>query len=572
MLVTDPAVRAAHARRDLPVGLRYGVVRLAELLDPAAPFALAGCAYCDPAAAVRAFASAAADFLARPAVRFGTVLAASQLLTDALRQEGNLRHWYPGEVARLLDFTAALRKVPEQKTVGERRQKVPYHERTSWVRQRLEALMGGSLARFQAAIDHPETGYRERLLSGLATRLVASAVGEREWAELDHDLSYTAALLLAEGRDGCELARRIAQCLASAESANGAIRDLRSLITEGQSWYTVVLAMGGVDSLGASVTSAFGLEMVSAHEGTAVLQTAVLAWDPEHARLQAILAAGNLRDHLVAAHAGSAPQLMPEVLVRGPDGREQRVGQPRPVVDAGPVPAVVAELQPFLRANALARAELSPALRVLHTWIALEHLARDGGPSNGAGPGSAVTHRLDAYLPPDLAAMAALTGLWDQFATGRAHALSLGPDLSGPFPNRRLGSLARQLEKGPRLAKAAEAIQVRASIAIARLKLARHLVVHQGLDDALATTSLALSGLHLLASAHQVLSRWAVPGRPAGNALAEARAQHDANLRRWRTLAHAVEPDEMKAPPPEALSSPEVHRPEPVGSSRVTHR
>jgi hypothetical protein len=519
MLVTDPGVRAAHARRDLPVGLRYAVVRLAELLDPAVPFALAGCAYCDPAAAVRAFASAAADFLARPSVRFGTVLAASQLLTDALHQEGNLRRWYPGEVARLLDFAAGLRRVPELKTVGERRQKVPYSERTAWIRHRLGALVDGSLARFQGAIDRAETGYRARLLTALEGRLEASPTSEREWAELDHDLCYAAALLLGEGRDGGELGRRIGHCLAGAESPDDALGGLGSLLTERPGRHTVVVAMGGVDTLRPGSASAFGLEMVSAHEGTATLETTVLAWDPEHARLRALLAATNLRDHLVAAHAGSAPQLMPEVLVRCPDGRERRVGQPRPLVDAGPTPAVMPELQAFLRANALARAELSPALRVLHTWIALEHLARDGGSSNGRGSGPAVTHRLDAYLPPDLAAMAALTGLWDQFATGRAHAQALGPDLGGPFPARRLGTLARQLEKGPRLAKAAEAIQVRALITIARLKLARHLVVHQGLDDALATPALALSGLQLLAGAHQVLSRWATSGRTAGEQL-----------------------------------------------------
>ena len=97
MLIT-PAVRAAHARRDLHPGLRYAVVRLAELLDPDTPFALSGCAYCDPLAATSAFEEAARDYLAHPGVRFGTVLAASQLLSDALEQEGNLRAWYAGDL------------------------------------------------------------------------------------------------------------------------------------------------------------------------------------------------------------------------------------------------------------------------------------------------------------------------------------------------------------------------------------------------------------------------------------------------------------------------------------------
>ena len=205
MLVSDAAVAAAHARRDLPAGLRYAVVKLVELLDPETPFALAGCGYCDPPSAVAAFVSAATDFISHPGVRFGTVMAASQLVSDALRQETNLRRWYPGQAARLSDFTAGLRKVPELRTVGERQLKVPYHERTTWVRHRLSALMEGSLARFQAAIGHPETGYRPRLLAALAGRMVASPESEREWAELDHDLGYAAALLLGEGRDGVEL-------------------------------------------------------------------------------------------------------------------------------------------------------------------------------------------------------------------------------------------------------------------------------------------------------------------------------------------------------------------------------
>src|SRR5258708_40267251 len=120
MRVIDAPVRAAHARRDLNAGLRYAVVRLAELLDPDTPFALSACAYCDPLAATGAFESAARDHLANPGVRFGTVLAASQLLSDALAQEGKLRAWDPGDLSRLRHFLGQLRGVPAVQTVGER--------------------------------------------------------------------------------------------------------------------------------------------------------------------------------------------------------------------------------------------------------------------------------------------------------------------------------------------------------------------------------------------------------------------------------------------------------------------
>ena len=75
-MLIDSGARTAHARSDLSPALRYAVVRLAELLDPDTPFALSGCAYCDPLAATGAFESVARDFLAHPGVRFGTVLAA----------------------------------------------------------------------------------------------------------------------------------------------------------------------------------------------------------------------------------------------------------------------------------------------------------------------------------------------------------------------------------------------------------------------------------------------------------------------------------------------------------------
>src|SRR5207302_463213 len=133
-------------------------------------------------------------------------LAASQLLSDALEQEGNLRAWYAGDLTRLLLFAAQLRKVPAVKTLGERRVTVPYHERTTWVRQKLGALVGGSLARFHQAIEAPGTGYRDRLLDQLTARLCSGPEDERGWAELEHDLCYAAALLLAEGRDGRLLA------------------------------------------------------------------------------------------------------------------------------------------------------------------------------------------------------------------------------------------------------------------------------------------------------------------------------------------------------------------------------
>ena len=148
----DSAVRAVHARRDLSAAIRYSAVRLAELLDPATPFALSGAAYCDPLAATRAFESAARDYLGRPGMRYGTLLAASQLATDALQQEVNLERWYGGELTRLLLFLAQVRKVPTVKVAaGVRRADTSYGERSAWVRQKLQAVVAGSLARFRAS-------------------------------------------------------------------------------------------------------------------------------------------------------------------------------------------------------------------------------------------------------------------------------------------------------------------------------------------------------------------------------------------------------------------------------------
>jgi hypothetical protein len=593
MLVTDSAVRAAHARRDLHAGLGYAVVRLAELLDPDTPFALSGCAFCDPLAATAAFESAARDSLAHPAVRFGTVLAASQLLTDALEQEGNLRAWYAGDLTRLLLFAGRLRQVPTVKTLGERQVKVPYHERMTWVRQKLTALVDGSLGRFRAAIEAPGTGYRDRLLDQLARRLRSAPAGERDWAELEHDLCYAAALLLGEGRDGRELARAVAGRVAAAPDESAAAGALREAARAPAAAYRVALVLEGAGSLEPAFAAALGVDVVggepprwaaawvaeraAAGEATPLL-VAVAAWDPEQARLRALLAAQALRDHLVAEHPGARLALGAEALVLDVAARSaRRAGSPPPPLRRAGVARAgsAAELTPFLRANAQARGEVSPALRVLHTWIALECLSGDGG---GGEPAERSGRRpeLESYLPPHLASVAAIAGLrgtllasWDAaralalrserrddwlrlerrlgvvagrprsltrlLAALREHEAVELLEGVGPFPARRFADLGRRFEKGSRLAKVAEGIQVRTLIAVARLKLARHLAVHRGFDAAHATAPLAHSALLVLDCAFEVLRRWVRPSCGPADALAEARGWHERNLTAWRS-------------------------------------
>ena len=601
MLVIDPAVRAAHARRDLNAGLRYAVVRLAELLDPDTPFALSACAYCDPLAAAGAFAAAAGDYLDHPGVRFGTVLAASQLLCDALEQEGNLRAWYPGDLTRLLLFAARLRQVPAVKTLGERQVKVPYHERTAWVRQRLGALVGGSLARFRAAIEAPGTGYRALLLDQLTCRLATAPAGEREWAELEHDLCYAAALLLAEGRDGRELARAVALRVARAADAGCAAGALREVAAAPASSYQVALVLEGAGSLDAESAAALGVGLIDPGlPRWAPLLVAVQAWDPEQARLRALLAAAALQDRLVAEHPDARLALGAEALVLDVAARTtRRAGAaPRPLRQARVTRYDnAAELVPFLRANALARGETSPALRVLHTWIALECLSRDGDGS-GADRGEhgerpPPSPRLEGYLPPHLAGVAAMAGVrallvssWDaaralalrspgrdgwlaferrlgvtggrpRSLTGLVAALRTAGEAEldellsgvGPFPARRLADLGRRFGNGSRLAKVAEGIQVRTLIAVARLKLARHVAVHRGFDAAHATTPLAQSAVQVLDSTFAVLRRWMEGDRHAADALAEARRWHERRLASWRAAGELeVDADHLLHP------------------------
>ncbi|HEY4028522.1 MAG TPA: hypothetical protein VGO86_19000 [Candidatus Dormibacteraeota bacterium] len=612
MLAIDPAVRDAHARPDLNAGIRYAVVRLAELLDPGTPFALSGCAYCDPLAAAGAFETVARDYLGNPAVRFGTVLAASQLLSDALEQEGNLKAWYSGDVTRLLLFLAQVRKVPSVKTLGERQVKVPYQERTTWVRQKLGALLTGSLARFRAVVDDETTGYRARLLDQLAGRLCATPVDERHWAELEHDLCFAAGLLLGEGRDGRELARAIAGRVAAAPDEAAAARAIREVAGVPPADYQVALVLAGARSVEPESASAMGVGVIdgdlprwapavrgptpaaaraltafvdagTAAGGATPLLVAVRAWDPEQARLRALLAAEGLQDHLAAEHPGGRFSLGPEALVLDvAAGSARRTGAIPVPVRRGRVARYdnAAELLPFLRASALARAETSPALRVLHSWIALECLARDGahGAQGDERPGQSL--RLETYVPPHLASVAAMAGVramlltsWDGVrllalrsprrddwlllerrlgvVEGRPRSLSrlvallreasTSPALSqlltdlGPFPARRLADLGRRFDRGPRLAKVAEAIQVRTLIAIARLKMARHLAVHRGFDAACASPPLAHSAVQVLDGAFEVLRRWLREGGTPSDALAEARRWHERNLAAWRS-------------------------------------
>ncbi|HKF78438.1 MAG TPA: hypothetical protein VKF59_20020, partial [Candidatus Dormibacteraeota bacterium] len=633
------AVRAAHLRQDLNAGVRYAVVRLAELLHPETPFALSGCAYCDPLAATAAFESAAGDCLGHLSVRYGTVLAASQLLSDALAQETNLHTWYAGDVTRLRLFLGQLRRVPAAKMQGGRQVTVPYQERTTWVRQKLEALTAGSLARFRAATEDPVTGYRRRLLDAIEARLAAAPASERAWAELDHDLCYAAALVLADGRHGPELARAVARALLAVGRPGAAAAAVRAELDAAARRYQVVIVLTGAGSLvvaagGTAVQvvdrdrpawggrrpaaadralAAFLAERAPARASTPLL-VGVEAWDPEHARSCARLVAEAVRDELVADHPARRFSIQAEALVlEVGSGRTSRAGSGEPALraarlaGAGRAPGLAA----LLRANALARDETSPALRILHTWVALESLGRDGtAAGDAASAPRAFSAGLDAYLPPDLAAAAALAGLGAELQTtwsevrelarrsparagwrqveawlggGRGRSPSLArlvrllaaldaaapapPVLEraappavaagfllgaagevGPFAVRRLGTLGRRLARGSRLAKAAEAIQVRCLIAIARLKLARHLAVHQGLTPGRSSASLALGGVHVLDATLQVVRRWMRPGCPPADALAEARRWHDANLASWRAAGDLeLDPEHLVA-------------------------
>jgi hypothetical protein len=633
MLVAHPAVRAVHANHHLNAAVRYTAVRLAELVDPGTPFVLSGASYCDPLAATATFASVASDHLANSQLRYGTVLAASQLLADALEQERNLRLWYPGDLTRLLVILAKLRKVPGMKTVGDAQPvRRSYSERTSWVRQRLQALVDGSLARFQAAIDDPCDGYRAKLFDDLYRRLDPAPSSEREWAELEHDLCYVSALLLADGRDGRELAPAIASSLVECRDDASAVAAIRGSLACEPADHQVALVLSGTRSVDRESAAAFGIDVVErpgarwAQPASATaaadlaafvdeqapaadcapLLVRVEAWDRGQARVRAILAAEALQDHLVVEHPDQRFAIKPAVLVLSPDGdTTARVGMPAGAISEGRVPRYsnAAELLPFLRANALARQETSPVLKIVHTWIALEYLGREQDPAARRDVAPALSLRLDGYLPPYLASAAAISGLrgllvasWRALrALGRDSArrrdwlrleLWLGvrdedPDLLarfvdllraldrpsapppdgldlaapveeaaellrdvageiGPFAVRRLEVLGRQFDHGSRLAKVAEGIQMRTLIATARLKLARHLAVHQGFNAEQATAPLALSGVHMLDSAFEVLQRWMRPGYQAWQAMADARRWHDENLASWRSVADIV--------------------------------
>ena len=621
MLVVHPAVRAADARGELNAAIRYAVVRLAELLDPASSFALAGCAYCDPIAAAGEFASAARDYLEHPGVRQGTVLAASQFLSDALRQETNLQRWYPGEVIRLRSFLGQLRKVPTVKSVagGERHVPTSQVERAAWVRQQLRSLVAGSLARFEEAVGHPCTGYRARLVGAVLGRLACAPDGERDWAELDHDLCYLAALCLGEGHDGGELAVGVARQVSAAADDADAVRRVKRVLAAEPALFDVALVLDGARAIAPASAAAFDVTPVdrvrprwpagaspsadaalarfvarrAPPDSSTPLLVTGSALDRVQARVLSLLAAEALRDRLVVEHRVSSFSIRPVALVRRRSaGPAVLLGEPPvPLAEARVTGGDVVELRPFFRACALARDHPSPGVRVAHTWIALECLAeRTGqGPRQGDQPAALAT-RLDAYLPSFVAGVTAMTGLSSQLETtwtelrevgrrssrrrdwrqleawlgtaGRrtrfvellrglseptatvpsrlepdappAAAAAFLLDLTGslgPFLRRRLETLGRQLDHGSRLAKAAEAVQVRALVATARLKLARHLAVHQGAE---ASGSLALSGLHLLNGAFEVLRRWARPGERPAAAMSEARRWHDHNLVRWR--------------------------------------
>ena len=230
-----------------------------------------------------------------------------------------------------------------------------------------------------------------------------------------------AAVALSEGRTDTRLAALVATRIANAPDSAAAVDRLRRVLGSPVDRFTVVFPIEGIRNpnglrafqlreirrsapqWNASHTSGSDAALVAFCAGQdsqrTIVATDVDAFDFEQAATIAWQLGERAADQYAAEHRAYRIEVVPPLLVlRGSDGSisEQRSARKQIRYARPRLRRPDPRLEQSLRYAALARSERAPVVQVLHSWIALETLAR--GPAAPAGPYQLLMHDLAPAL------------------------------------------------------------------------------------------------------------------------------------------------------------------------------
>jgi hypothetical protein len=399
VLITDKKVLTAAANQKLTPETRYLLFRWAELLDPMTHLIQSADLLLDPVTCLVELDAVAKEYLVDGASRFGDILGINLSTREVLRNERNLPKWFGTEYAALEG--ALLAAIPTKTW--------PVQRKRQSVETAVRSLVPNQLAQILQAVTNPTTGYKARLLEQILDVMKNSLQTDLEWTRFDSDLAYLAALVLAEGRDGRQLAYATARRLGQAGSLTAAVDAFADVIGEVPRTFLVAITLRGATSV--QNAASFGCAPVSQppqwpsggqasnlklqafiaehtdQRGSCPFILTVNAWDIADARVRALSTAEKLVDQIVAEHRLGLFDVDDDVIVFDPTtSRSLTVRPDIPAVRLARTLAVqaVPELERALRFHTLARVERSPLIKCLHSWIAMEHLALNAQVPNPA--------------------------------------------------------------------------------------------------------------------------------------------------------------------------------------------
>lgn len=388
------AYRAAQNTR-LSDSLRYAAQRWAELLDPHSHFAASASFTFDPATAAREFRE-----LARAHSQSGGRNPSAPVMHDtaartrrAFASDRRLALWYPAERQAVIAALDALL------SDSQRQAATPVISRAAWTRACAESAARGAVRDLHLAMTATTGGFRERLLDRVCTAPAPQPATAAAWRSFDEDLRMLAAIAWAEGRDPRRFGTALTSAIAVAQNDAEALNRVRRHFCMTAEPYVVAVALDGVREatraprfgcrrLGVATTwdtsarptaDARLTAFVAAHAGADVVLVDVTAYDYEQAYVLAEQRAERLLDQYSARHRAYTFPLRPQALAlcvstAGVKDMSRSVStppRPRTLLKAPD-----SRLEQSLRYAALARAEQAPVVQVLHSWIALETLAR----------------------------------------------------------------------------------------------------------------------------------------------------------------------------------------------------
>jgi hypothetical protein len=590
--------------------LRYAAQRFGELLDPNAHFAAAASFTLDPVTACGEFLDLARAHASSRGKNpsYGVMLDGVERTRAALVQDPNLGAWYGSQLrlaAAALDYAVDSKAAAKAK-IGKQR----------WLDTQSSSAARGPLRDLWTALrDSGPTGYRARLARRVTSTCADPTLTTAGWLRFDQELRLMAAVAVAEGRTDRRTALLIGRAISRAPTNDAACARLLRVLEAPSEDFIAVFALVGVsnprncrdfdlqqvdqqrprwDSGSPRPNDQALVSLLTSHPSKAFLIARVTAFDFEQAASLAWQRGERLADQYGAEHRAYAIRVSGPVLVLRPSDdvvSEQTVVQRR--VHAararlGPEP----RLEQSLRYAALARDERAPVVQVLHSWIALETLAR--GPGVTMGPYQFLMHNLARSLAvhavrqslastwhiasragrrgankdrwiqierwlgvpnthrnlPDFnkwvdlmrrevpSGLAAPSPLPRDASLDEAAAvlLELLPDMV-PFAREAILRWRWRLAVGNRLSNWCDDIEGQAKATLGRMYVVRNSTVHTAITQAAGGDQLAHAAKNIVDAVYEVLPAWLVPGDLPWRAFDRLAKRANHLHRTWNHLA-----------------------------------